>query len=156
MKTRCACPATRRCGWRSRSKGSSTCGASRPTRATVARSSRCIAVRVPRATGLLPFARGLRPHDKAAADRLTALAITDLEFVVQTDAARWRSLAVHDRGELLGAIADAWLQLGDADKANAYLDRMVSELPNTPYATNAALRRADPAAKKPLTCLGCH
>ncbi len=62
----------------------------------------------------------------------------------------------HGRGELLGALADGWLQLGDVDKARPYLDRMTTELAGTAYDKNAALRHADPAAKAPLTCLGCH
>jgi hypothetical protein len=33
---------------------------------------------------------------------------------------------------------------------------MTNELINTPYAKNAALRRADPTSRVPLTCLGCH
>jgi hypothetical protein len=115
-----------------------------------------ISVRIPRATGLLPFARGMRPFNRAEADRLTRTAIGDFEFVVATSTPRWSKLGEHGRGELLGALADGWLTLGETTKANAYLDRMSSELPGTPYAKNAALRRADPAAKVPLTCLGCH
>jgi tetratricopeptide (TPR) repeat protein len=115
-----------------------------------------LAVRIPRATGLLPFARGMRPFNRAEADRLTRTAIDDYEFVVATSAPRWSKLGEHGQGELLGALADAWLQLGDAAKARPYLDRMTAELPATPYAQNAALRRADPSARAPLTCLGCH
>ena len=115
-----------------------------------------VAVRVPRATGLLPFARGLRRFDRAEADRLTATAIGDLEFVVSDAAPRWSTLGEHGRGELLGALADGWLQLGNVAKADAYLDRVTTELPGTPYGRNAELRRADPTARVPLTCLGCH
>ena len=115
-----------------------------------------IAVRIPRATGLQPFARGIRPFDRAKADRLTRIVISDLEFVTTISASFWNGLATHNRGELLGALADSWLQLGKPAKAQIYLDRMIGELPDTPYARNAALRRADPAAKAPLTCLGCH
>lgn len=115
-----------------------------------------IAVRVPRATGLMPFARGLRPFNRAEADRLTSIAIGDFEFVMGASASNWSRLGVHNRGELLGALADGWLQLGDTAKANTYLDRISTELSGTPYARNAALRRADPVARVPLTCLGCH
>lgn len=115
-----------------------------------------IAVRVPRATGLLPFARGMRRYDPAEADRLTRTAIGDFEFVMTTSAPWWSKLSDHGRGELLGALADAWLQLDDIDKARPYLDRMTAELANTAYAKNAAVRLADPAARMPLTCLGCH
>ena len=115
-----------------------------------------VAVRVPRATGLLPYAQGLRPFDRAEADRLTALAMEDFEFVVTASGSTWSGMAEHNRGELLGALASGWLQLGDMAKANAYLDRMVAELPGTPYAKAAELRRAQPSAKASLTCLGCH
>lgn len=115
-----------------------------------------IGVRIPRATGLMPFARGLRAFDRPEADRLTRIAIGDFEFTMTASAAKWSALAEHNRGELLGALADGWLQLGESAKANAYLDRMTAELPDTAYARNAAQRRADPAARVPLICLGCH
>jgi hypothetical protein len=115
-----------------------------------------IAVRVPRATGLQPYARGLRRFDRAEADKLTAIAIGDFEFVVAASQPDWSKLSEHGRGELLGALADGWLSLGETAKANAYLDRMVSELPGTAYAKNAARRRTDPTGTVPLTCLGCH
>lgn len=115
-----------------------------------------IAVRIPRAAGLMPFARGLRPFNRPEADRLTRVAMSDFEFAMQASTPQWSKLGEHNRGELLGALADGWLQLGDVAKANVYLDRMTNELPGTPYARNAELRRADPAARKPLTCLGCH
>ena len=51
------------------------------------------------------------------ADRLTRTAIGDFEFVVTASAPWWSKLAEHGRGELLGALADGWLQLGDVDKA---------------------------------------
>jgi hypothetical protein len=115
-----------------------------------------IAVRVPRASGLMPYARGLRRFDRAEADRLTTVAIGDFEFVVMASQPYWSQLKEHGRGELLGALADGWLTLGETAKANVYLDRMTGELPGTAYARNAATRRADPMAKVPLTCLGCH
>jgi pimeloyl-ACP methyl ester carboxylesterase len=113
-----------------------------------------VAVRIPRATGLMPFARGIRPVDAAQADRLTRIALDDLAFALSTG--DQRALGVHGRGELLGALADGWLQLGDRTKATPYLDRIVGELPNTAYAAAAARRRADPSATAALTCLGCH
>jgi hypothetical protein len=115
-----------------------------------------IAVRVPRAAGLLPFARGLRPFNRSESDRMIRTAIADFEFVVTASTPWWSKLSDHGRGELLGALAEGWLLLGDVDKASPYLDRMTNELPDTPYAKNAALRRADPAARVPVTCLGCH
>jgi len=115
-----------------------------------------ISVRVPRAAALLPYAKGLRRFNRAEADRLIATTIGDFEFVVAASAPWWSRMKEHGQGELLGALADGWLTLGETAKANTYLDRMSSELPGTTYAKNAAARRADPVAKVPLTCLGCH
>jgi pimeloyl-ACP methyl ester carboxylesterase len=115
-----------------------------------------IGTRAARGPALMPYANGLRRFDKAAADRLTSTAMSDFEFIAKTKAATWDKLAEHDRGEILGALAEGSLQLGDAAKADGYLDRMIKELPGTPYAQNAALRRADQSGKTPLTCLGCH
>ncbi|HTR87089.1 MAG TPA: hypothetical protein VMI56_21585 [Reyranella sp.] len=114
------------------------------------------AVRIPRATGLQPFARYMRPYNLAQSDRLMKIAMSDFEFVIEKSTPTWSTLAPHNRGELLGALADGWLTLGDTTKANAYLDRMIAELPDTPYAKAAAQRRADPSARAPLTCLSCH
>src|SRR6267154_1114390 len=110
-----------------------------------------IAVRVPRAAALLPFARGMRPFNRPESDRMIRTAIADFEFVVAASISWWSKLSEHGRGELLGALADGWLLLGDVDKARLYLDRMTAELADTTYAKNAALRRADPAARVPLT-----
>jgi hypothetical protein len=104
----------------------------------------------------MAYAAGLRRHDRALADRLTTTAIGDFDFIVAREQARWNELASHNRGELLGALAQGWLQLDNAAKATSYLDRMVAELPNTPYARAAAERRADPTSRAALTCLGCH
>ena len=65
----------------------------------------------------------------------------DFEIALQQNQRWWDKLNEHDRGELLGALADGWLQLGDTGKANVFLDRMTNELPGTPYAKNAAQRR---------------
>jgi len=115
-----------------------------------------IGARAARGPALLIYARGLRAFDKARADALTALAIGDFDYILRANTQTWSTLAEHDRGEILGALADGWLQLGESEKANAYLDRMIRELPGTPYATNASLHRAARTAKAPLTCLGCH
>ena len=105
---------------------------------------------------LMIYAAGLRPHDRALADRLTTTGIGDFEFMVAREHPRWPGLAAHDRGELLGGLAAGWLQLDEPVKALPYLERMIAELRNTPYAKAAAERRADPGSRAALTCLGCH
>jgi hypothetical protein len=122
----------------------------------VALAPNVIAVRIPRATALLPFARFGRPFNRAEADRLTSTAIGDFEFVVQASEPHWKALGEHGQGELLGGLADAWLGLAEPAKAIPYLERMTKELGGTPYAKAAATRLADPTSRTPLTCLGCH
>jgi pimeloyl-ACP methyl ester carboxylesterase len=112
--------------------------------------------RAARGPVLMAYAAGLGAFDRTAADRLTRTAIGDFEFMVEAERADWGRLAEHNRGELLGALAQGWLQLDDPAKARPYLDRIMAELPNTPYAGAVAQRRADPASRAPLTCLGCH
>jgi pimeloyl-ACP methyl ester carboxylesterase len=115
-----------------------------------------IGTRAARGPVLMSYAPFVRPYDKAFADRLTTTAIADFEFVVASNQSSWTGLDSHDRGELLGALASGWLQLDQAPKADPYLERMIAELPNTPYAKAAAAHRGDPRSKAPLTCLGCH
>jgi non-heme chloroperoxidase len=115
-----------------------------------------ISTRALRGPALMAYAAGLMAFDRAAAERLTRTAIGDFEHMVEAERGRWDRLAGHNRGELLGGLAQGWLQLGDAGKATLYLDRMVAELPNTAYAKAALERQADQRSKAPLTCLGCH
>lgn len=93
---------------------------------------------------------------RSEADRLTRVALGDFELVLRLSQPRWDRLGEHGRGEVLGALADGWLMLDEADRADVFLDRMIAELPGTPYAKNGAIRRADPMARTPLTCPGCH
>ena len=76
-----------------------------------------IGTRAARGPVLMIYAAGLRPHDRARADRLTKMAIGDFEFVVAREQRAGPRLDEHDRGELLGGAGDGWLQLGDAAKA---------------------------------------
>ena len=115
-----------------------------------------IGTRAARGPVLMNYATFVRPYDKAFADMLTDKAIADFEFIVARNQPNWAGLDSHDRGELLGALATGWLQLDKAPKAAPYLERMIAELPDTPYAKAAAAHRADPSSRTPLTCLGCH
>ena len=103
--------------------------------------------RGPRTAGVGPVAlwRALRRVDRGEADRLTRIAVGDFEFVLQASQSHWDKLSEHGRGEMLGALADGWLMLGETAKADVFLARMTSELPGTAYAKNAAQRRADPS-----------
>ena len=53
--------------------------------------------------------------------------------------------------------AGRWLADAGRDRQGRCLPRSHDrELPGTAYAKNAGQRRADPSARTPLTCLGCH
>ena len=66
------------------------------------------------------------------------------------------SLTVHSRGELLGALAEALWLLERRDEAQVYLNRIITELPETPYALMAERQIDKPEERAQLTCLGCH
>lgn len=65
-------------------------------------------------------------------------------------------MSEHSRGELLAGLAEGWSRLGDADKARGYLQRIVTELPNTRYEARARAWMEDGPQSGPMTCLTCH
>ena len=66
------------------------------------------------------------------------------------------SLSLHGQGELLGALAEALWLLERRDEAQVYLNRIITELPETPYALMAQRQLDQPETAQQLTCLGCH
>jgi len=113
-----------------------------------------VSVLIPRATALLGAATHIadpsrkRDYARQAAD--------DFEKVLALQGPLLGSLAPHPKGELLGGLAESWLQAGAADRAHVYLMRMLDELPNTRYAGAARMRLENPGGGQPITCLGCH
>ena len=71
--------------------------------------------------------------------------------MLQASQPRWSKLSEHGRGEVLGALADGWLMLGETAKADVFLDRMTSELPGTAYAKNAS-----PAPRRSVVADAAH
>ena len=63
---------------------------------------------------------------------------------------------MHSRGELLGALAEALWRLERRDEGENYLNRMITELPESPYALMAQRQLDQPDTPAQLTCLGCH
>ena len=66
------------------------------------------------------------------------------------------SLTDHGRGELLGALAEALWLLERRDESKVYLNRIMAELPESPYALMAQRQLDKPEERAQLTCLGCH
>lgn len=109
---------------------------------------------IPRATVYLAVA----PHITHAPTRTTFLetVVGDYTKVLERRAPDFASLSVHSRGELLGGLADSLWRLGRRDDARVYLDRMIAELPDSPYALMAQRQLDNPETNAQLTCLGCH
>ena len=84
------------------------------------------------------------------------IAIGDYKKVHSLQEHLFEYLSIHSRGELLGGIADVLWQLGRRDEARPYLQRMVAELPGSPYAMMAQRRLDGSEMAVQLTCHGCH
>lgn len=82
--------------------------------------------------------------------------VGDYTRVLKLRAPVFESFTVHSRGELLGALAESLWLLEKRDQAQVYLNRIVTELPNTPYALMAQQQLDLPETRAQLTCLGCH
>ena len=113
-----------------------------------------LGVRIPRGAVLL--AAGMQIADVKRARTYFETAVKDFETALVLEQPRLATLAQHPKGELFAALAEGWSRLGDAEKSRRYLDRIVAELPDTPYAAAAGARLADAGAAARITCLGCH
>lgn len=115
-----------------------------------------VGVLIPRAAVFLAAAPHIPAPDAAKQDFQTAT--DDYEKVLKLQAAYFGMLPVHSRGELLGALAEGWWGLGNADTSKEYLTRMVKEVPGSVYAQRADALLTMPPKSGTLgtTCLGCH
>ena len=113
-----------------------------------------ISILIPR--GSVMLAAGMRIPDVQRARPFFETAVGDFEKVLALQRPYFESLPPHPKGELLAALAEGWSRLGELQKSQLYLTRMVVELPNTPYSAAATARLENPAASARITCLGCH
>jgi tetratricopeptide (TPR) repeat protein len=67
-------------------------------------------------------------------------------------------LPLHHKGEVLSGMTQTAQRTGRNDEATTYLDRMLTLLPDTPYAKAAKQWKDDPSArtKVKVTCQTCH
>ena len=109
---------------------------------------------IPRASVLL----GSAPYISHAPTRngLLETVVGDYTKVLELRKTNFDSLTVHSRGELLGALAEALWRLERREEAGKYLNRMITELPGSPYALMAQQQLDKPDTNSQLTCLGCH
>lgn len=113
-----------------------------------------VGVLIPRAAAFLQSARHVTHAPTRA--RLLETVVGDYTRVLELQQPYLESLATHNRGELFGGLADALWQLDRRAEARVFLQRMVSELPDSPYATVAGRQLDSPETSVQLTCLGCH
>ena len=91
-------------------------------------------------------------------ETLTRKGIGDWEKVLGLQRPSMSRLSVHSRGELLGGLATGYRILGDQANTTAYLQRIVDELPGSPYAERAKGWLANPTSirRTDRFCIGCH
>jgi tetratricopeptide (TPR) repeat protein len=114
-----------------------------------------VQTRIPRAAIFLSSARYV---DSDISKPLVETAVGDYEKVLQIEAKYFDTIGTHGRGETLGGLADGYRRLGNYEKSRALLERMVKELPGTPYETQAKRWLVDlpKVPKEERFCLGCH
>jgi pentatricopeptide repeat protein len=111
--------------------------------------------RIPRAAIFISSARYM---DDSISKPILDIAVGDYEKVMQLEQREFDSLPTHSKGELLGGLADGYRRLGNYEKASKLLERMVKELPGTPYETQAKrwLVNLPKVDKQERFCVGCH
>jgi hypothetical protein len=87
---------------------------------------------------------------------LTRSAVDGFEKTLVIQTPYFGQMSLHRRGELLGGLAENWSRLGETERAQVYLERMVKEFPGTKYGENAQAWLAKAPTRPALTCLGCH
>ena len=120
----------------------------------VARAPDSLQTLIPRAAAYLSVA----PYVKHAPTRnwLLETVVGDYTKVLELQKSYFSSLAVHSRGELLGALASSLWLLERRDEAEGYLNRIIAELPESSYALMAQRQLDMPEMVQQLTCRGCH
>jgi len=115
-----------------------------------------IPVLIPRGASLLSYSKYSRDQERARPRLQQGLA--DYEKALALQSRSWNSTPVHSRGELLSGLAEGWLRAGDAPKARSYAQRIVDDLPGTPYSARAKdFLVASPAPPQlDWQCIGCH
>jgi tetratricopeptide (TPR) repeat protein len=113
-----------------------------------------IGVLIPRASVLLPAARG--QPDPARTRELATLAAANFETAFAIRQPVFATLGQHNRGEYLSGLAESWALAGDRSKAETYLRRILTDIPNSPYAERATAKLADWSDRRQLNCQSCH
>ena len=97
----------------------------------------------------------------AMARPLTQSAVEDFEKVleIREKGQTLSQRSMHQRGELLTALADGWNRLGNSDKARKYFERITLDLPDTVFAQKAKAwleNKPEAKASEYFACSTCH
>lgn len=110
-----------------------------------------IGVRIPRGAVLLTGSRFMNPE---MAKALIEKGVSDYAKAYEIQSPTLETLATHPKGELLLGLADGYGRLGNEQKAKAFYDQVLKDLPGTPYAKKANDWMETKASQ--TACLGCH
>jgi len=111
-----------------------------------------VGVLIPRGATLLASGKNMpEPFAKPVLEK----GLGDYVKAVGLQQGYFDKLSTHARGELLGGIADGYLNLKDTANAKIYFEKIKAQLPKTEYA-----KQADKWFKGKsytgVTCIGCH
>ncbi len=114
-----------------------------------------LGVRIPRGAFLLTASHNVPNPDRARP--LIERGVSDLEKAYEFQRDSLDKLGTHPKGELLLGLADGYTRLGQPEKAQPLIDRILADMKGTRYETSAILW----TEKKSLPpnqagCLGCH
>jgi hypothetical protein len=114
-----------------------------------------LGVRIPRGAFLLTASRNV--PNPAIARPMTERGVSDLEKAYEFQQDHLDKLGTHPKGELLLGLADGYTRLGQPEKAQPMIDRILAEMKGTRYEASATLwkeKKSLPPEK--AGCLGCH
>src|SRR5262245_47263159 len=114
-----------------------------------------LGVRIPRGAFLLTASRNV--PDPAIARSLTERSVSDLEKAYELQQAQFDKMGAHPKGELLLGLADGYTRLGQTEKAQPMINRILAEMKGTRYEASANLwneKKSLPASQ--AGCFGCH
>ena len=108
---------------------------------------------IPRAAVMLCSA----PHipNTETRTRFLETAVGDYTKILEIRSPEFDSLSMFTRGELLGALAEALWRLERREEAGVFLQRMIDELPDSPYSLMARKQLDNPETTARLTWFGC-
>ncbi|HEX5058568.1 MAG TPA: hypothetical protein VFV99_04365 [Kofleriaceae bacterium] len=123
--------------------------------AAVALEPNNVGVRIPRGAVFLAMAPFVPEPEKT---KLLEHGLDDYEttYALQQKAGYFPKLTLHAREQLLYGLTDGYANLGKADKAAAYVEKMKSEAAGSELLPRAASRARGEAANGPAPCEQCH